>query len=132
MNTTQQLQQIRLSQWAVLCKEQVQSGLTVKQWCDQNGYTIHTFYYWKRRLKDSYADSLLPEIVPLSSCLSPAPDGTASVVPMDTSHLCNSFNLHNSCNTNTISVTLEGVQISLDPSASDEMLFRILKAVRHA
>jgi hypothetical protein len=60
MNTTQQLQQIRLSQWAVLCKEQVQSGLTVKQWwCDQNGYTIHTFYYWKRRLKDSYADSLL-------------------------------------------------------------------------
>ena len=42
MNTTKQLQQIKLDQWSVLCKEQSKSGLTVKQWCDQNGCTIHT------------------------------------------------------------------------------------------
>lgn len=51
MNTTKQLQQIKLDQWAVLCKEQAQSGLSVKQWCDQNGCTIHTYNYWKHRLK---------------------------------------------------------------------------------
>ena len=54
MNTTKQLQQIKLNQWAVLCKEQTKSGLTVKQWCDQNGYPIHTYNYWKYRLKENY------------------------------------------------------------------------------
>ena len=57
MNTTKQLQQIKLDQWAVLCKEQAQSGLTVKQWCEQNGYTIHTYHYWKHRLKENYVES---------------------------------------------------------------------------
>lgn len=38
MNTTKKLQQAKLDQWAVLCKEQSQSGLTVRQWCEQNGY----------------------------------------------------------------------------------------------
>ena len=51
MNTTKKLQQAKLDQWAVLCKEQSESGLTVKQWCEQNGYTIHTYNYWKHRLK---------------------------------------------------------------------------------
>lgn len=46
MNTTKSLQQVKLDQWAVLCKEQSQSSLTIKQWCEQNGYTIHTYNYW--------------------------------------------------------------------------------------
>ena len=53
MNTTKKLQQVKLDQWAVLCKEQSESGLTVRQWCEQNGYTIHTCNYWKHRLKES-------------------------------------------------------------------------------
>lgn len=66
MNTTKQLQQIKLDQWAVFCKEQAQSGLTVKQWCDQNGYTIHTYNYWKHRLKENYVGSALHDIVPIT------------------------------------------------------------------
>jgi len=31
MNTTKSLQQVKLDQWAVLCKEQSQSSLTIKQ-----------------------------------------------------------------------------------------------------
>lgn len=66
MNTTKKLQQVKLDQWAVLCKEQSESGLTVRQWCKQNGYTIHTYNYWKHRLKESYVDSVLPDIVPIA------------------------------------------------------------------
>lgn len=53
MNTTKKLPQAKHDQWAVLCKEQSESGLTVRQWCEQNGYTIHTYNYWKHRLKES-------------------------------------------------------------------------------
>lgn len=115
MNTTEKLQQAKLDQWAVLCKEQSESGLTVRQWCEQNGYTIHTYNYWKHRLKESYVDSVLPDIVPIT----PQPPA-----PL--------HELRDSCIKNTISVSLCGVTLSLDASASDEMLCRIITALRHA
>ena len=40
MSTTKKLQQAKLDQWAVLCKEQSESGLTIRQWCEQTGYTM--------------------------------------------------------------------------------------------
>ena len=90
MNTTKKLQQAKLDQWAVLCKEQFESGLTVKQWCEQNGYTIHTYNYWKHRLKESYVDSILPDIVPITP-QAPAP------LP----ELCDSRESADSCINNT-------------------------------
>ena len=121
MNTTKKLQQAKLDQWAVLCKEQSQSGLTVRQWCEQNGYTIHTYNYWKHRLKERYVDSVLPDIVPITP-QAPAP----------LHELRDSRESANSCINNTISIALCGVNISLDASASDEMLCRIITALRHA
>lgn len=95
MNTTKKLQQAKLDQWAVLCKEQSESGLTVKQWCEQNGYTIHTYNYWKHRLKESYVDSILPDIVPITP-QAPAP----------LHELCDSRESVDSCINSTISVSL--------------------------
>lgn len=115
MNTTKKLQQAKLDQWAVLCKEQSESGLTVRQWCEQKGYTIHTYNYWKHRLKESYVDSVLPDIVPIT-LQAPAPLHESA----------------DSCINSTISVALCGVSISLDPSTSDEMLCRIITALCHA
>lgn len=118
MNTTKQLQQIKLDQWAVLCKEQTQSGLTVRQWCDQNSYTIHTYNYWKHRLKESYAESALHDIVPITP-------------PVPTS-LPDSRESHDSGITNSISILLGNTTISLEASTSDEMLCRIITALHHA
>ena len=100
MNTTKQLQQIKLDQWAVLCKEQSKSGLTVKQWCDQNGYPIHTYNYWKHRLKENYVESALHDIVPIT----PPVPGV----------LHESRESHDSGITNTISILLGNTTISLD------------------
>lgn len=118
MNTTKQLQQFKLDQWAGLCKEQAQSGLTVKQWCNQNGYTIHTYNYWKHRLKENYVESALHDIV--------------SITPPDPGVLPVSRDSHDSGITNSISILLGNTTISLDVSTSDEMLCRIITALRHA
>lgn len=115
MNTTKQLQQVKLNQWAARFKDQSQSGLTVKQWCDQNGYTVYTYNYWKRRLKENYVESVLPEIVPITS--------QVPTVLRDSRELSI---------VNTISISLENATISLNDSLSDEMLCRIVTALRHA
>ena len=66
MNIKQKLHQLHLNEWAARFADQKNSGLTVRQWCEQNNYTIHTYNYWKHRLKDELANQILPKIVPLS------------------------------------------------------------------
>ena len=54
MNTDLKIRQAKLSRWAALFQEQASSGLHVKTWCDQNGISIHAYYYWKRIVKEAY------------------------------------------------------------------------------
>ena len=51
MNTKQKLHQAYFAKWAVHFQEQASSGLTVKQWCVENNFSIHTYNYWKHLLK---------------------------------------------------------------------------------
>lgn len=128
MNNKQKLHQIKLQQWDERFRRQASSGLTVKEWCTENNFTIHTYNYWKHLLKQEYVDSALSEnheIVPLSmDCSLPA-----SAQPIQTSpiHLRDS---RDSCN--TISITIDDIVIHAGSTVSDEHLLRILKAVRHA
>ena len=79
MKSGQKIQQARLSKWAVLFQEQASSGLTIKDWCIQNDVSIHAFYYWKRIAKETYVNSLIPDIVPLPMANAPfLPDASPS------------------------------------------------------
>lgn len=66
MSTKPMLHQATLSEWAARFSDQKASGLTIVEWCQQNGFSEHQFYYWKRRLKDEVVSQALPEIVPLA------------------------------------------------------------------
>ena len=129
MKATQQIHQTKLSKWSALFQEQADSGLTVREWCQQNSLSIHAFYYWKRLAKEQYVNSLMPEIVPLP-ITEPAP--SESSVPED---LSNSYNLHNSSpqkHSNEVTVSIGDIRISIGTCASDEMISGIIKAVRNA
>lgn len=132
MNAKQKLHQAKLSQWASHFKEQASSGLTVKVWCTQNNISIHTYNYWKHQLKLEYIDSVLPDIVPLTDCL-PVPCGS----PMTTADsLPCSGNSRDSRESNhadnEINISVGDIRITIGPSVSEELLFKVLKAVRHA
>ncbi len=69
------LHQAHLTEWAARFSEQKASGLTVRQWCNQNHVSIHKYNYWKYLLKEEVVDQMLPDIVslPVPAPL-PAPD----------------------------------------------------------
>ena len=50
MNARQKLRQAHLQEWAIRFSEQKASGLTVRQWCKENDFSIHAYNYWKRLL----------------------------------------------------------------------------------
>ena len=132
MNTKEKLHQLRLNEWAARFSEQKTSGLTVRQWCEQNNYSIHTYNYWKHLLKEELASQVLPDIVPLSIPESVSiPESTIPIAPtsLDNSPLMN-------CPIRTIrataTLTINGVSIEVDSTISEEFLSTIIKAVRHA
>ena len=66
MNAKQKLHQVHLQEWAIRFADQKASGLTARQWCEQNSLSFHTYNYWKHLLKEEVVDQVLPDIVPLS------------------------------------------------------------------
>lgn len=129
MNAKQKLHSAKLAHWTALFKEQASSGLTVKAWCLEQGISIHTYNYWKHQLKMECLDSLLPsdhDIVPLTT-----PIITATTPEL----LCPNDMLRNSRESrdyNAISISCRDVQITIGSSVSEDRLFALLKAVRHA
>ena len=48
----------RLTHWAALIKECSESGLSKADWCSQHNIPLKTYYYWQRKVRNSYAESL--------------------------------------------------------------------------
>lgn len=129
MNTKQKIHQAKMAKWAVLVKEQSDSGLTIPQWCQEKGYSIHAYNYWKHLLKEEALKNVsLPEIVPLQqpmateqsisvSACAPSPD-----LP-DSRKSCTVIS--------PVSVSLGDIHISIGSSVSDDIIAGIIKAVRH-
>ena len=131
MTAKQKLHQANLVKWTSLFQEQSSSGLTVKDWCSQNNISIHSYNYWKHAAKEAYVDSILPEIVPIPapaslSGMSPYPSETTSF------ELRGSYNSRESLDAKSVSVSVGDICIEIGPSASDEIITSIIKAVRHA
>ena len=102
MNAKQKLHQVRLQEWAGRFAEQKTSGLTVRQWCEVNHFSFHTYNYWKHLLKEEVVDQVLPDIVPIRA------------------------------NQSFVKLNINGISIEIDDSVSVEFLSKLLKAVRYA
>lgn len=58
-------QEVRLQEWSVQIKAQQTSGMTVRQWCAENGIKPATYYYHLRLLREQCIEKM-PAIVPLT------------------------------------------------------------------
>ena len=123
MNSKQKLHQIHLNEWAARFSDQKSSGLTVKQWCEQNNFTIHTYNYWKHVLKEELASQVLPDIVPLAL---PEIQTPMLTIPVPDPSLANRTIRA------TAKLTFHDVSVEFDSDISEDFLRTILKAVRYA
>lgn len=112
--------------------DQKASGLTVRQWCDQNHYSIHTYNYWKHLLKEELVCQMLPYIVPLatpkSSSFLQSGVSESPTVTLDPKRT--NCTIHQVRTTATL--TFNGVSIEVPSDISEKILRTIIKAVRYA
>lgn len=135
MNTKLSLHQIHLSEWAVRFKDQASSGLSVKEWCAENNFSIHTYNYWKHLLKLEYTESILPDIVPIQTSPVKQP-ASLPILSNSNASLTSNISLDSRdsrelCNSNSILISIGDIRMEVGASISDEQIFRIIKAVRY-
>ena len=136
MNAKQKLHQAHLAEWTVRFSDQRASGLTVRQWCDQNHVSIHKYNYWKHQLKEEVVDQMLPDIVPLPATNAFVPPDPAPlqcsqpepVVP-DRAIRANCANRTNRAN---VKFCVDGVSLEVEPSINEDFLRVLIRAVHYA
>ncbi len=137
MNAKQKLHQAHLNEWAARFTEQKASGLTIQQWCDQNGVSIHKYHYWKHQLKEQIVDQMLPDIVQLSVSAPVSPSDTTlsensrSPAIADRANCANRATSANYTNAN-VRLCIDGVALELEPSVSEDFLRTLIRAVHYA
>lgn len=130
MNAKQKLHQVHLQEWTIRFADQKASGLTVRQWCEQNKLSFHTYNYWKHLLKEEVVDQSLPDIVPLSlPVFSGSDSSSGTTAPAFPSiRAIRSIRSNNS----NVKMLINGVSIEIDTAISEEFLGKLIKAVCHA
>ncbi len=90
MSTRSIVNRARLEAWASHFAEQKASGLTFADWCQRNGISRNSYFYWKRKLKDEAVSQVLPEIVPLAVPPVPVSVSNSQVLTPVHDHSCKS------------------------------------------
>ena len=98
MNIRQLTQDVRLRHWAEQMHSRQDRGLSIREWCREQGIAEKTYYYWQRKLRaaaaehlthktDSDSQALVPGGWALCESTKPAPaaDGETTL-PIEIGH----------------------------------------------
>ena len=106
---------IRIQAWEKMYEEYQSSGMKVKDWCDEQGLSIKTFYYRLKVLRQNVLNTQEQhDIVPIASSYNQSPE-------ISKTETCAKRKIHISGN---------GITVELPVNISTELLAAGLKGVR--
>ena len=114
MDTRLATTNIRIKQWAAVFKAKAESGLTVDEYCEQNGISRNAYYYWLRKAKTAALEHTRTAFVELES-----PETENSLQTKASSH---SF-------VPQITIEKKGFVVGIGADISKELLTVVLEAV---
>ena len=104
----------QMQRWIDIIRDCKASNLTVAQYCELNGLSRPSYYYWFAKIREAALEVQQtvdePKFLELS-----APETKATIVTQST----------------IATIKIGAASIEISESISDEMLLRILKAVSH-
>ena len=101
--------QVRLQNWQLMYSEYASSGLTVKEWCENNHLSVKTFYYRLKRLRTEALQREQHDIVAVSQNTD--------------------VNISSTANTGIIRINGRGITAELPQDISPELLAVLLKGL---
>ena len=111
MSTQLATRQIRMQQWVQVVHATNESGLTVKEYCENNNISENAYYYWLRRIRESAIEAAGGQFAELTVPADPpaAVGGTAGVT-----------------------IEMNGARIQVTDSRCRDVLTMVLEVLRNA
>lgn len=113
MNTQKITQEYRKSQWMQIIQNRLDSGQTIKDFCESTGITKHTYYYWQRKLREAACTELMPVGEPTN----PVPNGWMQVPQTQKT-------------SSSLDVEVSGCRITVNSDTDPELLINICCMLR--
>lgn len=126
MNNLTPTQRVKTQRWLQLIHECRESGLTNRQWCEQNDISLKSYYYWLAKLRKLAVDDLprkdygvrTPHIPEPVFAQVTVPESKAASVPISTSVCPGNILIH-----------LSSSVIELPTDVPEHLLISVIKAV---
>lgn len=128
MNETQlAVREYRSNQWMKIIQDRNQSGLTIREYCQQNGVNQNAYYYWLRIIRHQAMEKentaiQQQEFVEIPSLQ--VPETTSYKPPVDPELPEDSGS--------GLTLEYKGVRIQVQTSTSMQLLSKALEVVGHA
>ena len=120
MDTSLTVKNLRRQSWALMIQEQANSGLSVREWCAQNGIGTKAFYYRRRQVQamllDTAQGSRFAEVVP------PVSEAVSDCVPISDAMTFKP----------QLVMSVGGAMIGIDQNTPKQLLVDTLEILRHA
>ncbi len=58
MNTRDEVRQMRIREWKKVFEDKASSGLSAKEYCQQNGIGKDQYFYWQKIVRESVLDEM--------------------------------------------------------------------------
>ena len=125
-------QSFLINKWKMLIEDRINSGLTVNEWCENNGYSRQSYYYWLARIrKDSYEEAV--ENLPLCMKTVQQPISMVEVTKLSTPVVQPTEPTMVSIPAQPVAVIKKGAfSIELFPDADSAFMRNLLEAISHA
>ena len=97
--------ELRAQAWLERIRNQLSSGMSVRDWCQGNGINEKTFYHWRKKLSDRVAQTASANMV-------------FENVPVSESHCA-------------ATVVKGNLRVELSDDISDQMLIKLMRTLGH-
>lgn len=117
-----------LEKWKLLIQDQIHSGMKVIDWCRENGYTKHAYYYWSKKVRQECLPAALDQLhghnqTPALVDVTPITTGNSHELRADSSHYSN---------TPSAIIRKNGFEIEVFNSVSTDLVQHLIEGMMDA
>lgn len=123
--------EFRLEQWRKIIQDRMDSGLFVDDYCEQHNLSRNSYYYWLRKIRQDLISKQAVETMCQENF--PAESTIVELKPSKMKKYANCGQYSNQSSFESkLELSVEGATLTVFDSTSDDLLFRVLKAVHYA
>jgi putative transposase len=113
MNTRKIATEYRLSQWAKVVQQRIDSGKTIKDFCEDEGISRNTYFYWQKKLREAACKDLVTS-------------EESSIVPNGWMQLQSNGSQYKG---EGLAIEINGCQLKVDSNTDTELLKKVCRTL---